>query len=318
MLDPIQPMEPKASTSIPRGEEWLAQVKWDGVRVLTHYNGEKVHLFNRRGRERTDHYPELLAIKEYCRASSVILDGEVIALGDKGKPSFSEVMRRDGIKKMAMVEGLRKAVPITYMVFDVLYYNGRWVNKNPLGKRITILEEILIPGPNIQPVFSHGDGQELFRAVQKEGMEGVVVKQKGSVYCFGGKSDSWLKIKNYFDLIAVVAGYTLSGSQVKSVLLGLFDELGNLWYIGHCGTGKLRKREWQDLSSVFRSLQVEEQPFVNRPQRYKDVLWLKPKITVKVNYAGWTEGGSLRQPSIQALVDVSPELCQYNQLLGQG
>ncbi|MDB5052920.1 MAG: ligase [Bacilli bacterium] len=95
-LEPVIPFEPIRSNSIPEGSVWIHQIKWDGVRVLTYYDGFKCRLFNRKLNERTNQYPELLDVKSYCHSDSVILDGEIIALGSDGKPSFHEVMRRDG------------------------------------------------------------------------------------------------------------------------------------------------------------------------------------------------------------------------------
>jgi len=312
MIDPVQPMEPEMSEVIPEGKEWLAQVKWDGVRVLTYYNGSRIQLYNRKRNERTFHYPELLDIKKYCLASSVILDGEIIALGDDGKPSFHEVMRRDAIRIIERVNQVKSTIPITYMIFDIIYYNSQWIINIPLFERIKILKSIIIPGPNIQLVTSHEDGSKLFSTIQNHGMEGIVMKQKDSCYYPGQKKDVWLKVKNYRDLIAVVAGFTLNGGVINSLLLGLYDNQGNLWYIGHTGTGKLTRPEWRSLTDLLCTLKVEEQPFVNRPKRHKDAFWVDPNMTVKIRYAEWTECRSLRQPIIQAIVNIPPSECKFN------
>lgn len=309
MFEPIIPMEPQSSESIPKSEDWIAQIKWDGVRLLTYYDGTEVSLYNRKARVRTQHYPELLDISKYCTADSVILDGEIIALGSDGKPSFSEVMRRDGIRRLERVDLNSKLIPVTYMIFDLLYYNGKWLLDLPLTQRMELLAKIILPQSNIQLVSSHQDGQALFETVKIHELEGIVLKQKNSPYIPGEKKDFWVKVKNYRDLIAVVAGYTLNGGVVNSLLLGLYDDNRHLWYIGHVGTGKLTKQEWRELSAVLRSRTVEEQPFVNRPQRHKDAHWVKPELTVKVKYTEWPKGHSLRQPSIQGFVDVEAEQC---------
>lgn len=309
-LKPVIPMEPKSSEVIPEGQGWIAQIKWDGVRILTYYDGKNIRLYNRKRHERTYHYPELKDISTYCKASSVILDGEIIALGTDGKPSFHEVMRRDGIRRIDRVEQICKTVPITYMIFDILYADSEWVNNLPLKARIELLNKIIIPRPNIQPVASHEDGAALFNIIKNYGMEGIVLKQKNSPYLIGEKKDLWLKVKNYRDLIAVVAGYTLNAGVVNALLLGLYDEQGHLWYIGHSGTGRLTKQDWRELTEALKHLRIEEHPFVNKPQRHKEAFWVRPEITVKIKYAEWTEGRSLRQPSIQAFVDAIPEECR--------
>jgi bifunctional non-homologous end joining protein LigD len=114
-LEPIFAMEPVSSDSIPKGEEWIAQVKWDGVRILTYSDNHEVRLFNRKKNERTLHFPEITTISQYCSSTSVILDGEVIALGEDGRPSFQQVMRRDGLRKLDRIKMVVESVPIIYL-----------------------------------------------------------------------------------------------------------------------------------------------------------------------------------------------------------
>jgi bifunctional non-homologous end joining protein LigD len=309
-MKPIIPMEPKRVDTLPKGSEWLAQIKWDGVRILTYYEN-KVRLFNRKTHERTFHYPELANIQSYCKADSVILDGEVIALGPNGKPSFHEVMRRDGIRRMERVEQVRKTVNITYMIFDVLYFNGQWLTGYSLDERISVLSNIMIPNETVQLVSSHDDGQTLFDVMKSNGMEGIIMKKKVSPYVIGEKKDCWVKVKNYRDLIAVIGGFTLRDGIVNAILMGLYDEEGQLWYIGHSGTGKLSNREWRELTNRLRPLEIKERPFVNVPERQREAHYVHPELTVKIKYAEWTEGRSLRQPSIQGFVDVPAYECLF-------
>lgn len=309
LLEPLVPFEPVRTDRIIEGEPWVAQVKWDGVRVLTYYDGNEVRLYNRKKNERTLHYPELTDLASYCKAGSVILDGEVIALDANGKPSFHEVMRRDGIRRMERVDYMRKAVPITYMIFDVIYCDGEWVYDRKLRERMDILSTIILPGDRVQLVTSHPQGKDLFKAVQRQRLEGIVVKDLNSKYLINGKDSRWQKIKNYKDLIAVIGGVTLRDGVVNAVLLGLYDEKGRLWYIGHAGTGKFKREEWRNLTDRVKPLIVAQRPFVNKPERIKGAVWVKPELTVKVQFINWTEGHTLRQPSIQAFVDVPPEEC---------
>src|SRR3954462_10905636 len=116
-------MEPVSSDTIPKGDDWIAQVKWDGVRVLTYADNQTVRLYNRKRNERTLHYPEITNIDHYCSSRSVILDGEVIALGENGKPAFHEVMKRDGLRNLERLKMVGDSVPIIYMIFDVIYLN---------------------------------------------------------------------------------------------------------------------------------------------------------------------------------------------------
>lgn len=310
-LKPIIPFEPVSAEIIPQGDRWIAQIKWDGVRVLTYFDGKETRLYNRKLNERTMHYPELVNVNDYCNACSVILDGEVIALGRDGKPSFHEVMRRDGIRRMERVKQVQQFVPVTYMIFDVIFWNGRWIHHQPLRERIKILSDIIIPGDQVQPVTSHHDAETLYDVIEQQGMEGIVLKDLDSKYVIGGKSDRWQKKKNYRDLIAVVGGVTLRSGVVNAVLLGLYDENGELWYIGHAGTGKLTREDWRNFTRLIEPLVTDDRPFANRPGRLKEAIWLKPSVTVKIKFMDWTGDGSIRQPSIQAFVDVPPRECTF-------
>lgn len=310
-FQPIIPFEPASTERIPPGENWVAQIKWDGVRILTYYDGNEIRLFNRKTNERTWHYPELHEIHAFCAAGSIILDGEIIALGKNGKPSFHEVMRRDGIRRMERVDAVKNSVPISYMIFDVLFLNGQWVNHKNLQERIELLANIVIPGEHVQLVTSHHDGETLFNVIQQQQMEGIVIKDLNSKYYINGKNDRWLKMKNYRDLVAVIGGVTIRDGIVNAVLLGLYDQSGQLWYIGHAGTGRLTKQEWRDLTERIKPLITKERTFANKPERIKDAIWIQPLFTAKIQYIDWTADHLLRQPSIQAFVNVPPEECRY-------
>jgi bifunctional non-homologous end joining protein LigD len=309
IMKPVVPFEPISTEHIPMGPNWVGQVKWDGVRVLTYYDGLELKLFNRKLNQRTFHYPELANISDYCSAQSVILDGEIIALKD-GKPSFYEVMRRDGIKNLSKVNFLINKIPIIYMVFDVLYLNDQWVTSSPLSERQQILSEIIQPRDHIQLVENFNDAKALYAAIKEKEMEGIIVKDLSSTYVINGKDQRWRKKKYYRDLIAVVGGASLKNKIVNSLLLGLFDHEDRLWYIGHVGTGRLTQKDWRDLSEGIKPFMQSTTPFINTPPRLNGTVWLKPELTVKVKFAEWTDGYTLRQPSIQAIVDVPASHCR--------
>lgn len=304
MIKPIMPFEPISSLKIIQNEQWIAQIKWDGVRVLTYFIDGDVKLYNRKLNERTYNYPELTEINKFCSADSVILDGEIIALDDEGKPSFHEVMRRDGIRRYERVKLLREQVPIIYMVFDVIYLNGKWINDLRLKQRLSILSEIVTPSNFVQLVESHNNGQVLFETMKKHQLEGIVVKNLDSAYTIGGKDNRWQKIKNYQDLIAVIGGVTMRDGVVNSLLLGLYDDSNILYYIGNAGTGKLTTNDWRYLTDKIRPLLRNNSPFINKFDKIDNILWVKPVISVKVKFIGWTKGNTLRQPSIQGIIEL--------------
>ncbi len=302
-------MEPVASAAIPNGEDWIAQVKWDGVRVLTYADDGGVRLYNRKKNERTMHYPEITSISEYCSSRSVILDGEVISLGGNGKPSFQRVMRRDGLRNIDRVRIAIESVPIIYMIFDIVYLDGVWIHDKSLRERNQLLSSIITPNEHIQLVPSVEQTQGLFNAVQEQEMEGIVLKRIDSLYSIGKKREDWLKLKNFQDVIAVIGGFTLRHNTVNSILLGLYDSLGRLQYVGHTGTGKMTVSDWKELTKELKEMVTEQLPFNKIPQRRTDAVWVQPKKTVKIKFAEWTEGGALRQPSIEGFIEFPPEEC---------
>ena len=313
-FQPIVPFEPIATDLIPKGKQWVSQVKWDGVRMLTYYDGGDVRLFNRRKNERTLHYPELSDIHSYCSARSVILDGEIIALGSDGTPSFHEVMRRDAIRRMDRIEQVRNDVPITYMIFDVVFIDGDWIDQLAFKKRIDTLSRIITPNDHVQLVPCYDDSESIFNAVKYNNMEGIVIKDLNSKYYINGKNDLWQKKKYYKDVFAAIGGVTIRGGVVNSILLGLYDKQGKLWYIGHAGAGKLTQRDWRSLTqTIQQGMIIQERPFINIPDRHKDAIWVKPILTVKIKFMEWTNSHTLRQPSIQSFINMSVKHCTFDQ-----
>lgn len=312
-FQPIIPFEPICTDLIPQGKQWISQIKWDGVRILTYYDGTNVRLFNRQRNERTLHYPELGDIKSFCTAGSIILDGEIIALGHDGKPSFHQVMRRDGISRMDKVKQVRKSIPITYMIFDVVFVNEVWINQLTLKKRLEVLTDIIKPNDWVQLVTSYDNGQSLFETIKNHNMEGIVIKDLTSKYAINGKDRRWQKKKVIKDLIAVIGGVTYNSGIVNALLLGLYDYNGKLWYIGHVGTGKLTQQDWKSITKIVDSISIPNCPFVNIPARRKETTWVKPVLSAKINYLAWTQNKTLRQPSIQSFVNTDVKKCTFEQ-----
>jgi len=305
---PIEPFEPIAAEQLPEGN-WLYQIKWDGVRMLLYADGDRCELFNRHGNHRTALYPELLDWRSYCSASSsILLDGEIIALGADGKPSFHEVMRRDGIRRTDRVKQAAREVPITYMVFDLLYCDGEWWNNKPLAERTRKLEELLHTSRLVQLVPSYPDGAALLQVTKAQSLEGIVAKQADSTYSFGGKDGRWLKIKHWGDVIATIGGYTTNAGIVNALVAGVFDDKGGFHFIGKVGTGRLKRSEWAALADVFAPIRRSTSPFIAYHRDMAGANWVEPLLTMRVQYAEWRwqEGRQLRQPMIEALLGTTP------------
>ncbi|NIK75685.1 bifunctional non-homologous end joining protein LigD [Paenibacillus castaneae] len=315
-LKPVYPFEPISTSIPPKGHNWVAQIKWDGVRVLLYFDGNEAKLFNRRMNERTIQYPEFLGLSSFCKADSVILDGEMIAF-DQNKPSFHEIMKRDSLKQSQKIKQSSVQIPVTYMIFDVLFYNGDWVTDRPLQYRQALLQNIIIPQNNLQLLQNYDDGAALFELMKQYQMEGVIFKDLQSTYRMNGKDARWRKMKVMKDLIAVVGGVTFRHNIVNSLLLGIYTNEGDLIYIGHAGTGKLTQKDWASITEYIKEIQITDRPFINEPERSKDAIWVKPELTVKVEYLELTSSGVMRHPSIQAVVQLDRSGCTVDQLKGQ-
>lgn len=313
-LDPVFPFEPISADKPPQGEQWIAQIKWDGVRMLTYFDGRETRLINRKLNDRTLQYPDFADPRRYCSARSVILDGEMIALGSDGTPSFHEIMRRDGVRRAENVAKAVRQVAVTYMIFDVLYADGGWVTSKPLAERQELLQRIVDPQPNVQLVPNVADASGLFEVMKRHRMEGIVCKDLTSTYAIDGKDRRWQKCKVYRDLYAVIGGVTHRAGLVNALILGLYAPDGRLYYIGHAGTGKVSNAEWRQLTEEIRPDIINAKPFANDPERMKEATWLEPKRVVRVQYAEMTPYGTMRQPSIQAFVEMPPADCTTAQL----
>jgi bifunctional non-homologous end joining protein LigD len=312
LLNPVVPFEPIVAQDKPKGEDWIAQIKWDGVRMLCYFDGTQVSLINRKLNNRTLQYPEFLNPARYSNASSFILDGEIIALSD-GRPSFHEVMKRDNLRSAKSIERGVKQTKVTYMIFDVLFCKGSWVVDQTLKERQKLLESIIIPQNDVQIVQNFTDAEALYTLMEQYQMEGIVYKHINSSYLIDGKDKRWQKRKVMHDLFAVVGGVTFRGKIVNALLLGLYDEKGLFVYIGHAGTGKLSNQEWRELTERIQPLIRSSRPFVNEPERSKDAFWLEASLVVKVQFLEWTGGGTMRQPSIQAIVKLPTNQCTFQQ-----
>ncbi|MGN7350089.1 RNA ligase family protein [Paenibacillus amylolyticus] len=315
MFKPLIPFEPISRDTLPTGPQWIAQVKWDGVRMLAYEDGHELRLVNRRLHDRTAQYPELVTPRNLCSGSSYILDGEVIALDpDTGKPSFYHVLRRD---RMSRPEGIAQAIhqiPVTYMVFDILFYEGKWVTDQPLADRQRLLHEVLNTAPHVQEVTNTLDAASLLTVMRQHQMEGIVCKDLTSSYGIQGKDQRWQKVKIMHDLYAMIGGVTYRSGIVNAVAVGVYDG-PDFVYIGHVGTGKLNSNTWRELTHQVEPLIRQDRPFHNVPERSAETTWVEPRIGVKVQYMELTHHNTLRHPSIQTFAEVTREDCLANQLL---
>ncbi len=292
------------SDHVPRGEGWLYEVKWDGYRALARLvAGEGATLKSRRGNDFAERFPTVVsALPRAVRTPDCVLDGEVCALDDQGRSSFS-----------AMQQG-KPGTPIVYYVYDVLEVEGEPLLDLPLTERRKRLAALLDRrNRTVRLSETFDDGEALFRAAVEQGLEGIVAKRAESRYLPGKRSRDWLKIKTHGRQEFVICGYTRGqgkrASGFGALILGVYRG-AELQYVGNVGTG-FDEAEIRKLLDKLRPLETPKPPFGEVPKmpkvRRDAVVWARPKLVCEVSFGEWTHDRRLRQPVYQGLrEDKSP------------
>lgn len=285
------------------GDDWLFEMKWDGVRVVVHLDGDDVRLMSRNGNDMSAAYPDLCeAIRDAVSVDSAVLDGEIVALGTGSRPDFGLLQRRMGLTKKRDVEEAIKNVPVVLMLFDVLEIDGESQRQRSYEERRDSLAS-LVGGPGavqVPPAFEGGFDAAM--ASSKElGLEGVVAKKRGSAYAVGRRSRAWIKIKHHLTQEVIVGGWRPGkgrrSSLVGSLLMGVPGEDGTLEYVGRVGTG-FRDKELADLTAKLQRLERKTSPFGEVPKPdANDARWISPKLVGEVEFTEWTSAARLRHPS---------------------
>ena len=293
---PVNPMEPVTVQSAFDSSDFLFQVKWDGIRCLAYRfaNGD-IRLFNRRLNERTRQYPDIIGALHFLPPGTVT-DGEVVALGPDGKPSFPLVLQRDLVKSPQKIKKLSRPLPVFYMVFDILWLEGEPLLSLSLVERLERLRSLNIPADGVQVVDSvEKSGTALFEAVKAEGLDGIVAKQKDSPYLVGQKTPLWQKIKHWRELTVWVGGYLKDeAGRIRSLLIGIREESG-LRYVGGVASGVTQK-QWGMLQAFCKSA-AAPCPFSN-PPKDSAARWVRPGLSLHVRFSEYSPNGRLRNPSV--------------------
>ena len=296
----IRPMEPRRRDEPFSDPGYVYQIKWDGVRYLAFIEKEGVRLQNRRLRVKTHLYPELNTLTHCLGSRGGVLDGEIIAMGENGSPSFPQVLRRDLVKEVN--PRLQRQVPAYFMAFDLLFLGEENVMGLPLTERLELLKKHLLEGPSLRLTENHVQGEELFRIMEDRGMEGMVAKKKESVYRAGQKTEDWLKVKVPRFQDCLVGGYALKSGRVSSLLVGAYRGQDFL-YLGRVSSG-LKEAELRALHRELYPLRRPGPPFLNSPilESALKAVWLEPTLGVKVQYAEWTPDLKLRAPRVKGFI----------------
>jgi bifunctional non-homologous end joining protein LigD len=296
----IEPMKALPVEKLPEGD-WLYEVKHDGYRALAFKDGKDVRLVSRN--KKAFDYPQLLNALKLLPADRVILDGEIVALDEKGRSSF---------QLLQDYKRSEQRVPLVYYVFDLLFVDGKDLRKEPLSARRKLLADILKKAPpNIR--LSEGlqaSKEDLLRVAQEFGLEGLVAKRLNSIYESGRRTGAWVKFKITKSQEFVVGGYTLPEGGRKyfgSLLVGYQGPEG-LLFAGRVGTG-FSDKALANLYAKFQKIRASSCPFVNLPEKsrgrwgqgispavMKRCQWVKPVLVAQIKFTEWTLDNQLRQP----------------------
>jgi bifunctional non-homologous end joining protein LigD len=305
----IAPMLATLTTHPPSGEQWLYEVKWDGVRAIVFVEDNQLRILSRSGKRCEQQYPELTVLPHFLKASSAILDGEIAVLDENGRSSFSLIQPRISVTDPNSIAHLARSNPVTLFLFDLLYLDGYDLRGVALEERKQLLEKILTPADHIR--FSGhfaANGDAMLEAARANGLEGILAKRRSSKY-EGRRNQDWLKIKVNWRQEFVIGGFTHGERDYfSSLVLGLYDH-GKLVHAGQVGTG-FNDKSLRDIYARIEPLIVKKSPFSGTVKALRDVTWLKPELVAEIKFLEFTPDGLLRAPVFIALrPDKDPKDC---------
>ena len=270
-------------------EDYLYEIKWDGTRCLA-YCSDHTELINKRDKLLNDQFPELLTLHR-CLPKPAVLDGEIVVFHD-GKPDFYALQRREMLRSVFRIRLAQESDLATFIVFDILEYNGKDLTGLPLVKRKEKLKSFKESETAVCSRVYLYEGEKLYAWTQRQNLEGIVAKEKNSLYQCGRRTSSWIKIKNLKDEDFAVCGYIQKERNVLSLVLGQYQGK-TLVYKGHVTLGvseALLKKKLPVTAAC---------PFPETPKNHEQAVWLKPKLVCTVKYMDKTAAGSLRQPVLK-------------------
>jgi bifunctional non-homologous end joining protein LigD len=324
----LEPMKARGG-ELPRGEaNWAFEIKWDGVRALLYASGGSVRLEARTGREVTERYPELRGLGRALGSHEVVLDGEVVAFDDDGRPDFGRLQHRMHLASDSAVRRRIADTPVAYMIFDLLHLDGHSTLDLVYAERRELLDGLGLEGQHWRtPAYHEGDGRALLEASRDQGLEGIVAKRLDSRYEPGRRSGAWIKVKNVRRQEVVIGGWVPGqggrSGRIGALLGGVYEpreteepedagsreadapggapEERQLRYVGRVGTG-FGEAELARLGELLDPLRRAESPFeVGRPPR--EAVFCAPELVAEVGFAEWTRSGTLRAPRYLGLRD---------------
>ena len=314
----VHPMLSETAAEAFDDPAWLFEIKWDGYRAIAFLEGGKIRLVSRNQVDLTAKYPELNEIPQQLRARAAILDGEIVALDENGRASFSLLQQRSGFRLSGRKAKPRADVAVLYYAFDLLYLDGRDLRRLPLEQRKQQLASLIADGGALRYSDHFVErGVALLTLAREKGLEGIVAKRRDSAYQERRSAD-WRKIKIRHTVECVIGGYTEPEGSRKhfgSIVLGLYDKRGRLIHVGQAGSG-FDEKALAELGKIFKPLETRKQPFYSEVEALRKITWMKPKLVAQIEYAEWTLGSEGSSPKLRAPVflgirdDKEPEECR--------
>ena len=296
-------------------KDWIFEFKYDGTRGLFYIKDGKLKIINRRMKEVSDRYPEFITIPQYINARECILDGEII-VEKNGRSDFYSLQKREQQTNKFKISILSKMLPAKYIVFDILYIDGKDLTLHPWYDRRETLDGIFEKKENviISP-YIRKLGKEMFKEALKKGFEGVMAKKIDSFYEMGKRSDKWLKIKRLETEDYIIIGYTKGEGKREgsfgALLLGAYKN-GKIVYISRVGTG-FNDEEIKEMMDLFKKIKTKKYVDIPEEIEKKGIIWVKPELVCEVRFMEKTPTHKLRAPSfIRLRFDKPPEDCKLS------
>jgi bifunctional non-homologous end joining protein LigD len=319
----IRPMLATITANSFDNPDWLFEIKWDGYRAIAFIEGGRVRLVSRNQNDLTAQFSDLGSLPKYVKAERAILDGEIVALDEEGRPSFSLMQQRTGFQAGKRRMPGRAGVPIIYYAFDLLYLDGFDLRRVALERRKQLLQERIEGGELIHFSDHYAEkGLDLFEAAKQRGLEGIVAKKRNSCY-EEKRSREWLKIKITQRQECVIGGYTdPEGSReyFGALVLGLYDRQGRLIHVGQAGTG-FDHKTLKEMFARLQPLKTKENPFYGSLGGLRKVQFVRPELVAEIKFSEWTheteDGGvKLRAPVFMGLrADKSAAECRLDEAI---
>jgi len=317
----VQPMLAKLADLPADPDNWAFEVKWDGMRAIAFVSaGGELRLETRNLNDVTAQYPDLTSsVPAALARHDAILDGEVIAVDEHGRPSFQQLQSRMGLSNDATIRTRAKATPVQFMAFDLLELDGRDLRAEPYLERRRLLRALFRDTARWRvPAHHVGDGESLLAAIVEQGMEGVVAKRLDSPYRERQRGGDWRKVKRQQRQEFVIGGWTEGDGRraggIGSLLLGYHDGDGRLQFAGGVGTG-FSDRALADIATQLAPLEQAGTPFEvgapgSAPGKWQAMRgrtqplvahYVRPELVCEVEFTEFTRDGTLRHPSYQGM-----------------